>query len=98
FDVDRVVDLGNTFAPGNPAGLSEEKLREAASVRSSLFPGQDGSLITREGDLAHMKFRVRYEIRYPDQFVQQVNDSDRNRNADALVKMAVQRAAVQIVA
>jgi regulator of protease activity HflC (stomatin/prohibitin superfamily) len=99
-DENRTVDLGNVFAPVGKGLLPFEQLIERADVSTQLRPGPrgDGFLLTRDGDIAHLEVSVRYGIVQPGSFVRRVNDSDQTRDANRLVKLAVQRAAVQIVA
>jgi regulator of protease activity HflC (stomatin/prohibitin superfamily) len=73
---------------------------ERADVNTPLTPGPrgDGSLLTRDGDLAHLEFSARYEIEQPGAFVRHVNDSDARRNGDKLVELALRRAAIHVTA
>jgi regulator of protease activity HflC (stomatin/prohibitin superfamily) len=93
----RSVDVGNTFAPFN-RGESKEKMLEGASVTTPLQPARDGSLVTRDGDLVHMRISARYSIDSARVFVESVDDSDPSRDAQSLVRLALESAAVLVVA
>ena len=96
----RSIDLGNAFAPMGKGAAPFEQLVERADISTQLRPGPrgDGFLLTRDGDIAHMEVAVRFGIGQPGHFVKRVNDSDQMRDANRLVKLAVQRAAIQTVA
>lgn len=93
----RSVDVGNSFAPA-PRGRTREQMLEQAQVTDQLIPGRDGSLLTKDGDLAHMELEARYIIDQPVEFVHQVNDDDGAGNANKLVQMALRRAAIHVTA
>ncbi len=98
FRDDRTVDLGNSFAPMPRGTLTHEQALEKAEISDALMPGRDGSLLTRDGDLAHLELSARYQVEEAGSFVRQVNDSDKSRDADKLVRLALQRSAVEVVA
>lgn len=100
-DRNRWVDVGDTFWPRIPPGRTFEEAVQGASVNSFLRPGQDGVLLTRDGDVAHMRLRAQYEIDDPVRFVQSVeNDSadPKRLDADRLVRLALERATVHTAA
>jgi len=100
-DRNRWVDLGDTFWPRLPPGATFDEAVQAASVHSFLRPGRDGALLTRDGDIAHMKLRAQYEIESTVAFVHRVENelADPARlDADRLVELALQRAAVHTAA
>ncbi|MDY7108707.1 MAG: SPFH domain-containing protein [Planctomycetota bacterium] len=100
-DRNRWVDVGNAFWPGIPPGRTFDEAVSGASVNTFLRPGEDGVLLTRDGDIAHMRVRAQYEIDDPVDFVNTVeNDSvDPNAlDADRLVRLALERATVHSVA
>ncbi|MCI0364173.1 MAG: hypothetical protein L0Y44_04650 [Phycisphaerales bacterium] len=98
FDIEnRNVDLGEVFFPLS-RGRGYDLMLQQAAVSDNLIPGRDGSLITKDGDLAHLKLAARYVIDQPEQFVKEVNDSESERAADKIVQLALQRAAVQVSA
>lgn len=63
-------------------------------ARTGLKPGQDGSLITADGAIAHAMFAVTYRREDPAAFVRNVHGPDEER----MVRAAVERAAVHTVA
>lgn len=100
FNVDnRSVDLGNSFWPHIPSNRTIEDAVDSALVNDPLHPRQDGSVLTRDGDLAHLRLTAKYIIADPVAFVHRVeNDSsDPNRlDGDKLVELALQRAVVHV--
>jgi regulator of protease activity HflC (stomatin/prohibitin superfamily) len=97
----RAVDLGESFSMRS-GGRSQQEMVEQTEIHSPLQPGRDGSLITRDGDLAHLEISARYEVEEPLKFVRQIDDASRSTqaqpaaNADEIVKMALRRGAVHV--
>jgi membrane protease subunit HflK len=101
FDVtNRTADVGGAFVQANPRGATLEDQINSATTDRPLNPGPngDGSLITREGDLVHMRVSARYSIDPATRFVERINDADPARNAAKIVRLALQQATVQTVA
>ncbi len=73
-------------------GRSLEQATEAATVTDPLRPERTGYVLTRDGDIAHVRLSASYQIDNPVQFVQSV----RHRDTDTLVRLALQRAAVHV--
>lgn len=92
----RTVDLGEYFSMAS-RGRPRQTIMDQTEVSTPLNPGGDGSLITRDGDLAHLEVTAKYEIDQPMDFVHCINDAEAKRNADEIVKMALRRAAVHVV-
>ena len=100
-DRNRWVDLGDAFWPRLAPGRTFEEAVEGARITTFLRPGKDGVLLTRDGDVAHMKVRAQYEIDDPVLFVQSVendNADPQRLDADRLVRLALERATVHTVA
>lgn len=94
FDVENLeTNLGETFTPRFGPRTWRQAL-ESGTHQQSLNPETEGSLITREGDLAHMNVSARYVIDRPAQFIQTVNNDNPYTSAGSIVKMALQRATV----
>jgi len=93
----RKVDLPSAFSPAS-RGRSSAELRERADITVPLIPGQDGSLLTRDGDLAHLKLAAKYVIDHPIAFVNRVSDDEKTRDANRLVQLALQRATIHTAA
>jgi regulator of protease activity HflC (stomatin/prohibitin superfamily) len=97
----RSVDLGESFTMRS-GGRSEQEMVDQTEVSTPLNPGRDGSLVTREGDLAHLDLSAKYEIEEPLNFVHQVKDTALSATGgpaatcDEIVKMALRRAAVHV--
>lgn len=87
------VNLDESFFPY----LSEDAKRSSLDklgIGDLLRPGRDGSLITGDGNLAHARFGVTYHRESPADFVANLADGQET----ALVRAAVERAAVQTIA
>ncbi len=89
----RAVDLGSAFWPAMRPGADFKDMLQQASVNDRLKPGRDGSLITRDGELAHLQINVRYAIADPVAFVSDVRIE--REAVDRLVELALQRSVVQ---
>lgn len=88
----READVGGAFQPRLDARFSREQRIERARSRDGLAPGRDGSLLTEGGELAHMQLAATWEIVDPIQYARAIPDS----HAEALVQLALERAAVHV--
>jgi hypothetical protein len=70
----RSVDLGESFTM-RTGGRSQQEMTEQTEITTVLTPGRDGSLITRDGDLAHLDLSAKYEVEEPLKFVRQIDDA-----------------------
>lgn len=96
FDVEnRSITLERQFWPRMPPGLSVEEAASRALPSSPLMPGLDGSVITSDAAIAHFQLSAKYEIVDPAEYIQVVGSPD---DADHLVALAVERAAVHVTA
>ncbi len=89
----RSVELAQAFWPQTRAATFEQAV-EQASENSQLTPGIDGSLLTADGDLAHLRISAEYAIDDAVYFLEQIEPGQ----ADLLVQRAIQRAAVHTAA
>jgi len=95
FDVENlVVDLGDTFWPTIPPNVTLDHAIERSHIRSALKPGEVGTVIAGDGDLAHLKLNAVYEISGPVSYVKHIKLGD----ADRIVELALQRATVHAAA
>ncbi|MHC5007454.1 MAG: SPFH domain-containing protein [Planctomycetota bacterium] len=95
FDVENlVVDLGDTFWPTIPPNVTLDHAIERSHVRSALKPGEVGTVIAGDGDLAHLKLNAVYEISGAVSYVKHIKLGD----ADRIVELALQRATVHAAA
>lgn len=95
----RWIDLGGAFWPMLRPNQSFEEAVESATIHEFLRPGRDGVLLTRGGDIAHLRLRGLYEIDAPVAYVRTVANEARSDepgalDADRLVDLALRRAAV----
>jgi len=95
FETRRQVELRTEFWP-NTGGknVTTEQQVEAADGTQPLKPGRDGTVITGDGDLAHLQLSAEYVIEDPVRFLQAVN----LEQADRLVRVALQRGVVTAAA
>ncbi len=91
----RPVDLADAFWPRMPPGTTVDQAVDRASTKNALRPGEDGSLVVADGDVAHVKIAGEYDITEPVKFVERIDDV---RNAGRIVQLALQRAAVHAAA
>jgi len=95
----RKVDLRERFWPAMRGADSIEKAINDATVNQQLRPGRDGSILTEGGDIAHIRLAADYEIDAPALFVhavEDVNNEPGRLDADKLVELALERAAVHL--
>ena len=74
--------------------MTIDQATDAAAVTSPLRPGADGSLMLRNGDLAHARIEAEYEIDDAVGYLGRFN----SEQADKVVKLALERASVQVAA
>ncbi|MDP7006539.1 MAG: SPFH domain-containing protein [Phycisphaerales bacterium] len=89
----READIGGVFKPRIDARLSQEQRVSRSKSSDGLKPGRDGSLLTGDGDLAHISIRAEWEIVDPIQYSDSISDATGND----LVEIALERAAVHVV-
>lgn len=90
-------DANNPGGPFWPRLLPRQTLEQAtdsAAVHDPPRPRNDGYVLTRDADIAHLRLNAIYEIESPVDFVQRIAEA----NADRLVELSLQRAAVQVSA
>ncbi len=95
----RTLDLGDAYWPRIPASVTLDRAIDGANVGTVLKPGETGSVLTIDGDLAHLRLGATYRITDPVAFVEalQVETGD-ERDADRVVRMSLERAVVQAAA
>ena len=100
FEVEnRSVDLGNVFWPALRHDRTLESAIDTATVGDPLSPGRDGSVVTRDGDLAHLKLAAKYVVDDPVEFAGRVENQSSaagRLEADRLVELALERAVVHV--
>jgi regulator of protease activity HflC (stomatin/prohibitin superfamily) len=89
----RSTDIGGVFKPRIDARLSHEQRIIKSKSSDGLRPGRDGSLITSDGDLAHIEIAAEWEIIDSLQYANSIADV----NGDEIVQLALERSAVHIV-
>lgn len=89
------IEIRNMFWPFRAQkDITLEAATEASATSEPLRPGRDGSVITADGDLAHLQLSVDYSIVDPVSMLTQLA----SEKTDALVRSVLGRAVVQTVA
>lgn len=94
----RTMQLDESFWPKVPENQRGRPLDELAISSTSLRPGNDGSLLTADSNIAHAQWTVVYQISRPANFIRNVHQSEGQAQERGLVRSAVERAAVRVVA
>ena len=89
----RRTNIGGVFKPRIDARLSHEQRIIRAKSSDGLRPGRDGSLITSDGDLAHIEISTEWEIIDPLQYAHSISDV----HGDKIVQLALESATVHVV-
>jgi len=89
----RKADIGHIFKPQIDPRLSHEQRIIKARPKDGLRPGRDGSLLTSDGDLAHMELTAEWEVIDPMQYAYTIPDALGN----TFVEVALERATVHVV-
>ena len=91
FEVRRTVDVRGEFWPkASGKAVTVEQQIENADGTQPLKPGFDGSVITADGDLAHLQLVAEYSVEDPVRFLQAID----LEQADRLVRESLQRGVV----
>ena len=89
------LELEDSFMPQLTPDQKKLPIAQVAQqgVKLSLKPGEDGSLITGDSNIAHTKWKVLYIRQRPRDFVENVNPDDER----AIVRTAVEQGVVQAI-
>jgi len=90
----RVANDAGAFKPRILGVQGEERGIRQSKSTDRLKPDRDGSILTAGGEIGHVSAEARYEIVDSARFLTAVADSD----ADALVRLALQRSIVLVAA
>lgn len=91
----RNVRVDKEFWPRLPSTqITIEQATDAADVNTPIRPGVDGSLMLLNGDLAHARIEAEYEIDNAEAFLDRFSSEE----ADEVVRLSLERAAVQVAA
>lgn len=71
----RVATVNGVFKPQINARLSPEQRISKSKSSDGLIPGKDGSLLTSDGDLAHINVQAEWEIIDPVQYATTIPDA-----------------------
>ena len=86
FETKRVVELRFEFWPRmSSKNATIEQMMDTADVTAPLKPGLDGTVITGDGDLAHIQLLAEYVVEDPVRFLQAVDIE----KGDAIVRIAL---------
>lgn len=88
------LELTGSFFPDLNEAERGRPLDELGIGKPSLVPGKDGSLLTGDSNIAHAQFSVVFTRARPAEFIRNLDPSFES----ALVRAAVERAAVQVAA
>ena len=89
----RKTNIGGVFKPRIDARLSHEQRIIKSKSSDGLRPGRDGSLITSDGDLAHIAISTEWEIIDPLQYAHSIADV----HGDEIVQLAIENSAVHVI-
>ena len=95
FETRRTVDLRTDFWP-NTGGqnITTEQQVDNSDINRPIMPGKDGSVVTGDGDLAHLQLTAEYVVEDPVRFLEAM-DLERS---DAIVRAALRRGVVAAAA
>jgi len=88
----RSVTDNNAFVSLAQIAHGQERSIQKAVVTDRLKPERDGSFLTVGGEIGHIRVSATYAVADPARFLESVGD----READALVRLALQRAVIQV--
>ena len=95
FETKRVVEIRTEFWPRMAQkSYTIEQMIDGADPTSPLKPGLDGTVITGDGDLAHLQLVAEYVVEDPVRFLQAVD----LEKGDAIVRVALSRGVTAAVA
>ena len=86
----RSVTDNNAFVSLAQIAHGQERSIQKAVVTDRLKPERDGSFLTVGGEIGHIRVSATYAVADPARFLESVGD----READALVRLALQRAVI----
>jgi regulator of protease activity HflC (stomatin/prohibitin superfamily) len=89
----REANIGSVFKPQIDARLDQQQRITKSTSRKGLVPGRDGSLITSDGDLAHIGVKTEWEIIDPLQFARTIPDA----TGDEFIELALERATIHVI-
>ncbi len=89
----RTVEVRDAFWPTLGAkDVTLEQATDAADANNPIRPGRDGSVITADGDLAHLQLAVEYSVLDPVAALAQINPEQ----VDRLIEKVLEGAVVQV--
>jgi len=91
----RSIELGDAFFPIFPqADMTIEQATDSADENNPIRPGRDGSLVTADGDLVHVRVTAEYAIADPVALL----SSTSPERVDSVMRALLRDAVVQVVA
>ncbi len=85
----READVLGAFRPRIDARLSPEQRISKAKSSDGLTPGVDGSLLTSDGDLAHLELKAEWEIVDPIQYASLIPDGKGSEIIEAILEQSI---------
>lgn len=90
----RTLRLDSSFMPDLTENQKSRPLETLSGMFPTLKPGQDGSLITGDGNIAHAQWTVVYSVEDPTAFATIMHPE----NTARIVQFVIERAAVYVLA
>lgn len=91
--LNQAVDLGDWYWP-ELGGANLQSAIDSASARRGLNPSEDGFVVLRGGDIAHLKLTANYQMDFPEKTLEMVDPAKARR----FVELALNRAVVNVTA
>ncbi len=85
----RAADVLGAFRPRIDARLSPEQRISKSKSSDGLVPGVDGSLLTSDGDLAHLEVKAEWEIVDPIQYASSIQDGNGSEIIEAILEQSI---------
>ncbi|PKL33780.1 MAG: hypothetical protein CVV40_00390, partial [Planctomycetes bacterium HGW-Planctomycetes-2] len=93
----RTLRLDESFWPKVPESMRGRSIDQLSISAGNLKPGEDGSLLTADANIAHAQWTVIYSVSRARSFLQNFFQDPERRQERNLVRAAVERAAVRVV-
>lgn len=92
----QVINVWESFFPRLTREQEQRPREQLVSLKPTLKPGIDGSLITADGNIAHTRWEVAYRIDRVTDFVENIHEPDKERIVGSAIMRGVVRAVAEI--